>query len=60
MTMLLKVKPVGYVGGKFKENLIFNKTTLLDAYICLTDICLLLAPVMGLQIQRLDLEIFPM
>jgi len=30
MTMLLKVKPVVYVGGKFKEDFIFNKTTLLD------------------------------
>jgi len=33
MTMLLRVRPAVYVGGEFKENSIFNKTTLLDAYI---------------------------
>jgi hypothetical protein len=33
MPMLLMVKLVVYVGGNFKEDLIFNKTTLLDAHI---------------------------
>jgi hypothetical protein len=33
MAMLLKVKPVVYVGEEFKENLIFNKATLLDVCI---------------------------